>query len=747
MDIRVKSLMPEDTTDEKRERRKAAQERKKESTESMEQAWARIAAMSISDTDRPRLQAVKQAMDAGTISRDPSDMYTKKGSVKRFSKSEALKIFGRLEKIRIAAYLENMANTVPENYELIQTESALNRLIDLMRHEPEIVFDVETTGTDIWNDVIVGLALTLPKADRHYYIPTNHQTSAMQLDRTYVLEKLRGFFEDPKVGKIAHNGKFDIHMLARHGIGFAGMTWDTQPGMHVLNENEQSKRLKDLVTKYLGIPSLTYTDLFGSVGFDTVADLRIALAYAAKDGDVTWKLAQYQRFHMERTGLLEYFVSTEVPLIEVVVRMERAGFVIDFENAKRIGDGLKIEIDRLDAELRKSFGVFEDFNFGSPAQLSKLLFDELKLHKKLPRGMKKSTNEKTLSKLSQHHKGIAKLLELRTASKLYGTYFDALPKKADANGVVHGTFMQDGTVTGRFASKEPNLQNQPKYARQMFKAPPGMVLLTGDFSQQEPRILTHYSHEPLLRDAYLNDRDLYSAAASELFGVPIEQCGDGSVYRNMMKTGILAVMYGTGDKTLGEQLGISTQEASKFISDFYAKYTEVARFIKQTEAEVKKHGYVRMMFGRKRRLKAAQSSDEWEVYRALRQATNAIIQGSAAIQTKKTMIKLDEWARKRGYMISLQVHDEVGIYAPGTIPAEHVHEFEQIMTQTVTLDVPNKCDIEAQYVWGDGVSWDAETSQWTAAHKISKKEAHFIGTYGTPADALAALADYRKGLQ
>jgi DNA polymerase-1 len=746
MEIRVKSLM-DDSTEEKKTRRKDAQERKKQATETMDDAWRRIFAMNNSELEVERLKVVKAAMDAGKISRDPADMVTKKGAAKKFSKAEAMLIFARLEKQRIAKYLEDMANSIPDNYTLVQKETQLSDMIRLLRQEPEFVFDVETTGTDTYNDVIVGVAITLPKADRHYYIPTNHQTSATQLDRGYVLEQLRPYFEDPNIGKIAHNGKFDIHMLANHGIGFAGLSWDTQPGMHVLNENEKSKRLKDIVTKYLEIPSLTYTDLFGSVGFDTVSDLRVALAYAAKDGDVTWKLAEFQRYHMKRTDLYDYFTTTEVPLVEVVVRMERAGFVIDFENAKRIGDGLKLEIDRLDAELRKSFGVGEDFNFGSPPQLTKLLYDELKLHKKLPKGMKKSTDEKALNVLQQHHPGIAKLLELRKASKLYGTYFDALPKKANAKGVVHGTFMQDGTVTGRFASKDPNLQNQPKYARQMFKAPPGMVLLTGDFSQQEPRILTHFSKEPLLVEAYLTGKDLYSAAASGLFGVPMEECGDGSVYRNMMKTGILAVMYGTTARTLGEQLGISTLEAQKFIDDFYAKYPYVAQFIRETEAYAKKHGYVRMMFGRKRRLPDAKSPDEWKVGRALRQAVNAMMQGSAAIQTKRTMIRLDAWAQERGYQIPLQVHDEVGAYVPDTIPAEHVREFEEIMTQTVTLDVPNKCDIEAQYVWGDGVSWDAQNERWVASHKISKKESHFIGAYATPKEALAALAEYRKGLE
>src|SRR5690606_5821664 len=156
-----------------------------------------------------------------------------------------------------------------------------------------------------------------------------------------------------------------------------------------------------------------------------------------------------------------------------------------------------------------------------------------------------STEAKVLKKLAPHHEGVALLLKYREKSKLLGTYFEALPKQIKPDGRIHGEFNQTNTVTGRFASSNPNLQNIPKYARKMFVAPPGMVLLSGDFSQQEPRLLAHFSQEPVLIEAYRAGKDLYSAAASEMFGVPIEECGDGSRYRKMMKTAILAIIYGT----------------------------------------------------------------------------------------------------------------------------------------------------------------------------------------------------------
>lgn len=251
-----------------------------------------------------------------------------------------------------------------------------------------------------------------------------------------------------------------------------------------------------------------------------------------------------------------------------------------------------------------------------------------------------------------------------------------------------------------------NLQNQPYFARQLFIAPPGHVILSGDFSQQEPRWLAHYTGEEILVNAYREGKDLYSTAASELFGKPIDECGDGSIYRNMMKTGILAVMYGTGPKTLANQLDISEKEARDFIDQFYAKYPKVKAWIDNNERFAKKHGYVEMFMKRKRRLPEARSRDRFEQFRAMRQATNAIIQGSAAIQTKLTMIELQKLCRRKGWTMAFTVHDEIGVYAPETLSKQDVKDFENVMLNTVRLKVPNKTDIELSYRWGEGVSVD-----------------------------------------
>lgn len=688
----------------------AKRKAKAKTAEPIEESWRKIFAMKLSDADRKRLTEVKAAIDAGKLARDPADCVNKTGNPKAFSKAEALRLWKALQEARREETLRQMVENTPDNYWLITDVERFNEFLALLADEEELVFDVETTGTDVWNDYIVGHVITAIKADVHAYIPTKHKTDHPQLDNAYVLEKLRPFYEDESIGKLAHNAKFDIHMLDREGIKLRGLTWDTQEAMRLLNENEPSFALKNLVTKYLRIKSDTYGDLFGKIGFDEISDLKIALAYAAKDGDVTRKLRDFQRYQLNKfPEILRYYETVEVPLISVVQKLESTGFDIDLDFAKEYGREIKAQIDRLYAEIIDELG---DININSPAQLKPAL------EKATGEKLASTDAKKVLKPLAKKHPIIKKLLEYKELFKLYSTYINALPELIDRKtGKLYTNFNQNGAKTGRFSSGGTgvNLQNQPKEARKLFVAPKGYVILGGDWSQQEYRCLAYFSQDPKLVNNYLQGDDLYASIASEVFNKPIEECGDGSVYRKQAKVIMLAVAYGGGANMLKDAIGITKQEAQKFLDSFFERFPVVKKWVESNQDFVKKHGYVWMDHNqRKRRLPDAKDRNAKGHYSAVyTQSTNARVQGSAAIQTKETMIALQELcdrktAEGRGiWRPWCVVHDEDLLLVPETITREDVAAFEDVMVNTYVFgNIPNKTDIEIMRRWGEGMKVD-----------------------------------------
>lgn len=662
--------------------------------------------MKNTDADKRRLLEVKKAMEAGIIGREPPP---KNKRQPKFSKAEALRLWRILNKKRQEERLRQMIEEMPDNYWLITNKKKFSEFLSILENEDEIVFDVETTGTDIWSDYIVGHVISAVKADIHAYIPTRHKTNRPQLDNDYVIERLRPFYENESIRKIAHNAKFDIHMLANEGVDLRGLSWDTQEAMRMLNENEPTFALKPLVSKYLGIPSLMYEQLFGKKGFQEV-DLDVAVAYAAKDGDITLKLRDFQRYHLSKMpSILKYYETVEVPLTKVIVDMERLGYNIDLEYAKKYGDDLKEDIDRLRGEIVEVLG---DINLNSPTQLKPAI------EKAIGRKLENTDAKRTLQPLSKDFPIIEKLLDYREKNKLYSTYINVLPELINKKtGKLHTVFNQNGAKTGRMSSGGGgvNLQNQPKEARKLFVAPPGYVILGGDWSQQEYRALAYFSQDPKLVENYRRGNDLYASVASEVFDKPIEECGDGSVYRQQAKTILLAVAYGTGPKTLAMQLGKTEEEARAFLRSFDERFPVVAKWIAENRKFVQKHGFVWMdKKARKRRLPAARNrnSDLWytSVYT---QSTNAIIQGSAAIQTKTTLVELDRLCKRKtaegrgDWHIWCVVHDEALLLVPETITRQDVKDFEDVMLNTYVFgNIPNKCDIVIQRRWGEEMSVD-----------------------------------------
>lgn len=701
---------------------KAAAERKAKATETIEDAWRRILLMKNSETDRQRLTEVKQAMEAGVIGRAPSD------ANKRFSKAEALRLWRDLSERQRTDTLRKMVENTPSNYELITTREQLVRLSAHLMAEDIVAVDTETTGVDVYTDVIVGMSFSLPVANRHVYIPVDHSADTPQLSLDYVLHTLRPFLHHEAIGKVLHNAMFDIAMFRRHGSDLKGVVWDTMTAMHLLNENEESFRLKDLAPKYLGVESDTFDTLFGRDAQFREVPLDIALVYAAKDTELTWRLYEFQRAHMAKMpSVLRYYQTVEVPLLYVIVDLEANGYVLDLDFAKDYGEQLRKRAEELSDELIRTLTPFHDSD--EPLNLNSTQQMKPALSKAIGKELPNMDAKKTLKPLKGEFEVIAKLLEYKKITKLSGTYIDTLPLKQNPTTKRwHSRFNPMGTVTGRFSSGKDeedksaqgfNVQNQPPEARPMFVAPPGKVLVGADFKAQEIRCVAYLSGEPVLINAFLEERDPYAMMASNFYKRPYEDVyknadGSDTKERKQMKVVWLATLYGMSKYSLAEMLGVDVKAAVQFQSDLFESMPKLNAWIEGNKKFVEQHGFVwtdkqarkRRLPDAKLRLKGWGDPNFSKKNRALRQATNARVQGSSSIQTKVTMLRAHEYcANKPGWSLWSTVHDELIFEVPEDFTRAEAEDIRNIMVNSYRWGdvVGNGTDIEVSRRWGEGV--------------------------------------------
>ena len=694
--------------------------------ETLEDAFSRILAMKNSEPDKQRIIAVQRAMEEGRIGREQEPM--EKG--KKLTKAEVLRLYKRVEAAEQERILQQMKTDMPDNYVLVNTEEQLEEVVTLMAWEDVIVFDVETTGPDVWEDHIVGHVLTATSTDEHFYIPTKHETDMVQLDHDYVTDKLRDVYENAKTLKIAHNASFDIHMLRHEGVSVKGDLWDTMEAMKLLNENEESYALKKLASKFLNIPSKTYGELFGKKGFHEVEDLEIATSYAAKDGDVTYQLYEFQKKHLSESfpTIYEYAKTVEMPLIYSVIEMERNGFVIDLDRAEEYGQELVAETEQVSKRLELVFG---DINLNSPVQVKKALEEHTK------RTLPNTDAKKTLKPLAKDFPAVKDLLRYKELTKLYGTYVDKLPRAVnERTGRLMASFNQNGAATGRFSSggSGVNLQNQSPEARQLFVAPPGKVWIGADFKAQEIRAVAYLSNEPKLIEAFRNERDPYATLASNIFNKPYEEVyklpnGDDTAERKKTKIVWLATIYGMSSFSLAEMLEVSKKEAEKIQQELFDSMPKLKQWIDDIKAFVQRHGYV-WMDGRKRKRRLPEAKQQRyeipygkyydpkyekqrnhnsQISRALRQGPNAIVQGSSAIQTKVTILAMEKLKDEiPGFKIVLPVHDEIIVEVDEDFTEEDAKKIEDVMVNTFPWgdSVKNGTDLEVMRRWSSGVSLD-----------------------------------------
>lgn len=649
---------------------------------------------------KENLDLIKLSRELAIIKADvPIEFDTSEFAVKEPKWQELLTLFRDLEFVSLMKLIPT--TEVRREYETITSLDALNELIKGI--DGPLAIDIETTGRDPLKDTIVGIALCTNKG-RASYMPLGHLGPEKQVNRKGGLNALKGLLEDKDIPKIGHNLKFDISFLKQEGVNVSGMLYDTMIASYLLNPNRPNHNLEEVAFEYLSYRKKTFPEVIGKRASFAEVPIEEATAYASEDAALAYELKDILFPRLEEEGLKGVYRDIEMPLIEVLIEMEMAGFMIDVDKLRNMSREIERELESI--QRRIYFLSGEEFNINSPKQLSRVLFQSLGLKpgKKTKTGF--STELSVLEELAEFHELPREILNYRSLSKLKYTYTDALPGLVNPlTGRVHTTINQTVTATGRLSSSEPNLQNIPvrgewgRRIREAFIAGDGNLILSADYSQIELRILAHLSNDRNLIDAFLSDTDIHSRTASELFNVDIESVTQDM--RRVAKTVNFGVVYGISPFGLSEALNIPREEAKRYIDGYFERHKGVKDYIEKTLKEAYEQGYVRTMFARKRPIPELKSKTSSTKQLGERLAINSPIQGTAADIIKIAMINIWKEIKRRGLntKMILQVHDELVFEVPEDEADEMSRLVKEKMEGVVSLSVPLK--IEA----GIGKNW------------------------------------------
>ncbi|MDO8715455.1 MAG: DNA polymerase I [Dehalococcoidales bacterium] len=597
---------------------------------------------------------------------------------------------------------------IPRNYKTVSTAADLDNLLSRLSEVKSFAFDIETSSLNVISAQLVGISLS-PAPGEAYYIPVGHGgwEQFKQIPLEQVINRLKPIMADTGRAKFAHNGKFDITVLAENGVIVNNLVFDSMVAAYLLSENALG--LKPLVFSRLGIEMKPITDLIGE-GSKQIAMSQVAIEpaseYACADADMTFRLTELFTPELREQGLWSLFADVEMPLIPVLVHMERSGVALDTGLLGQMSQELAARLSELEADIYKHVG--HEFNINSPQQMSIVLFEEMKL----PPGKKTkgsySTGAAILEELRGEHAVIDLVLDYRQLAKLKSTYIDALPGLINPKtGRVHTSFNQTKTTTGRLSSSDPNLQNIPvrgelgQRVRQAFIVPPGTRLLAGDYSQIDLRALAHLSQDPRLLDAFNHDVDIHAATAAQLFGVDTAQVTPDM--RRLAKTVNFGVIYGMSEYGLEQATDLSREESAKFITAYFEKYSGVKQYLEATRQFARDNGYVQTLLGRRRSIPEINSPNRQVREAAERMAINMPVQGTSADVIKVAMVHLYREMQRRRLQskMLLQVHDELLFEVPEAEFEEMCRLVPEIMSTSLKLSVPLKVDIKSGKNWGD----------------------------------------------
>jgi DNA polymerase-1 len=594
----------------------------------------------------------------------------------------------------------------------VRDEQALQKLLARLNRAPLIAFDTETTSPDPMQAELVGISLAVSEGEG-YYIPIGH-AQGKQMPRDQVLDALRPLFADLDRPMVAHNASYDVGVLEEAGVAVAGLTWDTMIAEWLISPSGEHG-LKSVAFRRLGVEMTPISDLIGTGSKQiTMAQVSIdrAAPYAAADADMTLRLVPLQEPEMDKVNARRLFEEVEMPLVPVIVAMERAGIKLDSATLNEMAGELGQRLTQLEADINAYLD--SPININSTQQLSQALFEELGLP---TAGLSKtksgyySTAASVLEKLKDEHPIVQLILEHREISKLMGTYVEALPRLVNPRtGRIHTSFNQTGAVTGRISSSNPNLQNIPmrtdmgRKVRRAFVAERGWRLVSADYSQVELRVLAHLCQDPALIDAFRRGMDIHATTAAAVYGVDFDAVSP--TQRNFAKRVNFGLLYGMSSYRLAAETGMPRAEADQFVREYFDRFPGVEKYLDETKRQAAKRGYVETLMGRRRYFPALQGQARGRTMAmqraaAEREAINMPVQGTAADIMKVAMRRVYDALREGDYRarLLLQVHDELVLEAPKDEVPRIVPLVREQMSGAYELVVPLKVDVKVGQDW------------------------------------------------
>lgn len=597
---------------------------------------------------------------------------------------------------------------VPHHYKLVDNKEDRNKLIQKISSAQIISLDTETTSINAISAKLIGMSFCITEGEAFYVSVPTDQTEVQK-----IVNEFKPIFENEETLKVGQNIKYDMQVLQNYGIHLKGKIFDTMIAHYVL-QPELRHNMDYLAEIYLNYKTVKIEELIGPKGKEqkNMGDLsaQAIYEYAAEDADVTFKLYHKLKEELKKNNAEKVFYEVEMPLVPVLVNMERNGVLIDTEALKQSGISFTQRLNEIETDIYTQAGM--TFNIASPKQVGEVLFEKLKVIEK-PKRTKTGqyvTSEEVLQNLHSKHPIIGKILEYRGLKKLLSTYIDALPKMINPKtGRIHTSFNQTVTSTGRLSSSNPNLQNIPvryedgKEIRKAFIPDEGCLFFSADYSQIELRIMAHLSEDKNMIQAFINNEDIHAATAAKVYNIDIKKVT--KEMRRKAKTANFGIIYGISVFGLAERMEVDRKEAKELIEGYFTTYPKVKSYMDKSVEFAQKLGYVETIFNRKRYLPDINSHNGIVRGYAERNAINAPIQGSAADIIKVAMARIYKRFITEGLhsKMILQVHDELNF----SVCPEEKEQVEKIVMEEMEKAYPMRVPLKADCGWG---------KNWLEAH-------------------------------